>query len=140
MMDEKANAHIQPVTPAGHAESSKRYGFSPAVIAGGFIHVSGQVGIDRTTGKLPTDLATQIENTFDNLAEVLAAAGARLEDIVSLNSYHVGEMHQHMMAFIEARAKRLSGPYPAWTSVGVSQLALPELLVEVSALAAVRPG
>jgi 2-iminobutanoate/2-iminopropanoate deaminase len=50
--------------------------------------VSGGIsGIDRTSGELPDDLATQVRNVFDNVRAVLAAAGGSLEDIVKFNFF-----------------------------------------------------
>jgi enamine deaminase RidA (YjgF/YER057c/UK114 family) len=64
----------------------------------------------------------------------LAETGASLEDVVELTTFHIdlrGEMEQ----FAQVKDEYLLRNYPAWTAVGVTQLALPELRVEIRAVA-----
>jgi 2-iminobutanoate/2-iminopropanoate deaminase len=62
--------------------------YSQAVAASGeFIFVSGQPGIDPVTGEVPAEFERQARNAFDNLARVLAAAGAGMTDIVKTTIY-----------------------------------------------------
>ena len=127
-------AHI-PVVPPANQAAYDRFKFAPAVIVGGVIHVSGQVGRDPVTGKTPADLESQIVNVFDNMQTVLTHAGASFADVFSLNSYHVGDVGAQLTAFLAEKAKRMGEPHPAWTAVGVTGLAGPGMLLEVSALA-----
>ncbi|WP_397416788.1 RidA family protein [Phenylobacterium sp.] len=128
-----------PVIPQARRAAYERSQFAPAVVAGGLIHVSGQVGRDPANGDVPADLETQLTHVFDGLKLVLAEAGAEMSDIISLTSYHVGDMAQHMPAFIATRQRYISDPFPAWTAVGVTALAAPAFLIEVSAIA-LAPG
>lgn len=59
--------------------------YSQAVKAGGFVYVSGLVGIDVTTGALagPT-IQEQTRQALTNCQSVLRAAGASLEDVVEV--------------------------------------------------------
>lgn len=108
------------------------YGYSPAVASGDFLFVSGQVGVD-DNGKPVADPAAQAEAAFANLAEVLAAAGCTFDHVLEITSYHV-DMHEHFEAFAAAKGKAFpAAPYPAWTAIGVSALAIPALLFEVKA-------
>ncbi|WP_374572000.1 Rid family hydrolase [Phenylobacterium sp.] len=134
------NPSVRIIAPAPLAAVGERLGFSPAVLVNGVLHVSGQVGIDLRTGRIPEGLGEQLEHLFDALELVLAEAGASLADVFSLTSYHVGDMSAHVGAFVAARARRMTPPYPAWTSVGVTALAAPGLLVEVTALALAGPA
>lgn len=124
-----------PIIPEARRAAYERAQFAPAVVAGGLIHVSGQVGRDPATGDVPADLETQLTHVFEGLKFVLAEAGAQMSDIISLTSYHVGDMAQHMPAFIAARARYIEGPFPAWTAVAVSALAAPAFQIEVAAIA-----
>lgn len=124
-----------PIIPPSRRAAYERAQFAPAVVAGGLIHVSGQVGRDPATGEVPPDLETQLGHVFEGLKLVLAEAGAQMSDIVSLTSYHVGDMAEHMPAFIAARARYISGDFPAWTAVAVSGLAAPAFKIEVAAIA-----
>ncbi|MEZ6013873.1 MAG: RidA family protein [Planctomycetota bacterium] len=62
--------------------------YSQAVVAGGFVHCSGQIAIDPKTGQLVEgDVAAQTERVLKNLAAVLAEAGSSLNQVVKCNVY-----------------------------------------------------
>ena len=51
--------------------------YSQAVVAGGFVHCSGQIGLDPDTGEIvPGGVAEQTVRVMQNLAQVLVAAGS----------------------------------------------------------------
>jgi 2-iminobutanoate/2-iminopropanoate deaminase len=57
--------------------------YSQAVARAGFLFCSGQVGLDPATGKLAgDDLTAQTRRALENIAAVLAAAGAGFGDVV----------------------------------------------------------
>jgi 2-iminobutanoate/2-iminopropanoate deaminase len=57
--------------------------FAPAVRSGGFIFLSGQVGVDRAAGKLAEGgIEAEARQLFANLATVLDAAGKSFGDVV----------------------------------------------------------
>lgn len=110
------------------------YGYSAAVRSGGFLFVSGQVGVDNEGAAIKAP-AAQFQAAFSNLAEVLAAAGCRFDDVVDVTTFHVN-MHDHFEVF--AAAKRIvfsRPPFPNWTAIGVVTLAEPDLLLEIKAIA-----
>src|SRR5947209_6228380 len=53
-----------------------------AVEAGGWIYVSALFGVDPQTHEIPADARGEAEQVFTNLTAILAAAGARLTDVV----------------------------------------------------------
>ncbi len=58
--------------------------YSQAIVAGGFIFVAGEKGIDRATGKLvPGGIVAETRQTLENIRNILAEAGASLDDAVS---------------------------------------------------------
>jgi 2-iminobutanoate/2-iminopropanoate deaminase len=61
--------------------------YSQAVVAGEFVFTAGQVGIDPTTGEMAEGVAYQAEQAMQNLREVLAAAGAGVDDVVKTTIY-----------------------------------------------------
>jgi 2-iminobutanoate/2-iminopropanoate deaminase len=62
--------------------------YSQAIVAGGFVHCSGQIALDPATGNLVEgDVAAQTERVLKNLAAVLAAAGSDLARAVKCNVY-----------------------------------------------------
>lgn len=57
--------------------------YSQAVVAGGFVHCSGQIALDPASGELVgADAAGQARQALTNLEQVLRAAGAGLDRVV----------------------------------------------------------
>jgi enamine deaminase RidA (YjgF/YER057c/UK114 family) len=61
---------------------------------------------------------------------VLEAAGLGFGDIVEYTTYHVG-LQDSLPDFMAARDEVLAEPWPAWTAIGVSELALPGARLEI---------
>jgi 2-iminobutanoate/2-iminopropanoate deaminase len=62
--------------------------YSQAMQAGGFVFVSGQIGMDPQTGELVAGmLEAETEQALDNLAAVLRAADSSLSDVVKTTIY-----------------------------------------------------
>ena len=58
--------------------------YSQAVRAGATLYLSGQIPLDPSTGEIVQgEIEAQARRVLDNLKAVLAAAGYRLEDVVS---------------------------------------------------------
>lgn len=105
--------------------------YSPAVRAGDFIYVSGQVPKDLRTGALVGDtVEEQAVQVLSNLREVLAAAGASLHDVVAATIYLTNE--QDWASVNDLWKASFSAPYPSRTTVGAR---LRGILIEVSAVA-----
>ena len=108
--------------------------YSRAVIAGNTIYLSGQVPTDLRTGKVVgTDVVTQTQQVLENVRQVLAAAGATLADVVSVNAYLASI--DDWAAFNEVYRDTFQPPYPARTTVGAQ---LHGVLVEISVVAVLR--
>lgn len=111
-----------------------------AVVPAGteLIFVAGQVGM-RVDGSVPPTFAEQAELVFENLAACLAANGAGVETVVKLGVFLVAEQDFELLR--AARERHFGSHRPASTTVYVTQLASPALLVEVEAVAVKRiPG
>lgn len=63
--------------------------YSHAIVANGFVFVSGQGPVNPKTGKMPTDFAGQVRQTLKNVQTILKAAGADMKDVVKVNTYLV---------------------------------------------------
>lgn len=120
------------INPPGTEKIYKSMKFSQAVKSGNTIYVSGQVGVDENF-KPGSGIEEQARLAFLNLQKVLAAAGATLEDIVELVTYHTSM--KDILGFSKVKAKFIAKDYPAWTAVGVTELVLPDILVEIRATA-----
>lgn len=83
----------------------------------------------------PGDMAAQLSQALDNLETVLRDAGMTLADVTRLNYYTTDV--DAFIASAETLAGRLApaGRRPASTLLGVTRLAIPELLVEIEATA-----
>jgi enamine deaminase RidA (YjgF/YER057c/UK114 family) len=110
----------------------QQFHFSPAVRVGKTVHCSGQVG-NAPDGTLDPDPAKQISQAFENVKTVLEEAGASLKDIVEITSFHVG-LNDHIGVFMQVKDGYVKEPYPAWTAVGVAELAF-GALVEIKVTA-----
>ena len=109
---------------------------SQAFRVGDLIITSGQAAIDRN-GQLVgvDDFDAQAEQAFRNLKDLLTAAGSGLDRVVKVTIYltDMGNFPKIMVL----REMWFSKPYPADTIVEVSSLALPELQIEIEAIALV---
>ncbi|CRI57763.1 RidA family protein [Pseudomonas sp. CCOS 191] len=115
-----------------------QFHYSQATRVGDLIWVSGQVGIDSNM-KPESDVAAQTHLAFQSLAKVLQAAGAGLEDVVELTTFHT-RLQTDMPIFASIKDEYFPSRYPSWTAVGITELALPELVVEIRAVAVAGSG
>ncbi len=65
--------------PGGH--------YSHAIVANGFVYVSGQGPADPKTGVAPDAFAEQVRQTLRNVQIILKGAGADMKDVVKINAY-----------------------------------------------------
>ena len=101
---------------------------------GDLLFVSGQAGIDELGQVVgPGDFDAQAERTFRNLERVLAAGGSSLANVVKVTIF-LTDM-ANFPKVVELRGRWFTPPYPADTIVEVTSLALPELELEIEAVA-----
>ena len=116
--------------------------FEPFFISQGFrignlIYLSGQAAIDEQ-GRIvgAGDFDAQAERTFRNISSVLEAGGSSLDRVIKVTIYltDMGNFPKIMAL----RQRWFSAPYPADTIVEVRSLALPDLMLEIEAIALVE--
>ena len=117
-------------------------GYSQIVkVSGGTtIYIAGQVAWDED-GQLvgEGDLEQQARQVFTNLVTALAEAGATPSDLVKVGIYVVDHDLDKLKVIRGVRDQVLNAdPPPASTLLGVERLALPDLLLEVDAIAVVE--
>lgn len=62
--------------------------YSQAIVANGFVFVSGQIPLDPATGQLVTgDIQTQARRCLENLKAILEAAGALMDSLVKVTVF-----------------------------------------------------
>jgi len=103
------------------------------------VHVSGQTSVDVEGKVVGSTHLEQSRVAFGNVLIALAAAGATLDDVAKFNIYMVDYSWDALEALMTAAKEVLGDPYPvtANTLVGVASLWLPDLLVEVDAVAVI---
>jgi 2-iminobutanoate/2-iminopropanoate deaminase len=119
--------------------------YSHGMIAPGgeLVVVAGQVAADRA-GKLvgPGDAVAQTRQAFENVRAVLEAAGSSMRQVVRFQTFltHAADIEGFMQARKELFPRYFpDGVYPPNTILVVSRLVLPDLLVEIEAMA-VKPA
>jgi 2-iminobutanoate/2-iminopropanoate deaminase len=63
--------------------------YSPAVRAGDWLVLAGQIGLEPTTGRLADGVAAQARQVLANLSAVLADCGAALTDVAKTTVFVV---------------------------------------------------
>ena len=121
------------IIPASQQAMYDNFHFAPGVKTGNLLLMSGQVGSD-ASGKSPADYTEQFRLAFQHIEAILTEAGGDLSNIVELTSYHIG-MREHLREFIAVKDEMISEPYPAWTAIGCTELAMPGAVVEIRAQA-----
>ena len=101
---------------------------------GNTIYVSGQIAYS-PEGKLvgEGDMKAQTRQVYQNIKDILAAAGADIRDIIKINTYITDQ--SKFMDMLEVRKEIFGDNPPASTAVVVAGLAFPGLLIEVEAVA-----
>ena len=125
-----------PVVPDGQQQLYDAWHIAPAMRAGDLILCSGVLGRS-ADGSIPDDLDAQFEAAFAAISNVLAAAGASLNDIVELVTYHT-HLESDLEVFHAVKDRHIGAPYPAWTAVEVTALGAgtaPGARVEIKATA-----
>jgi 2-iminobutanoate/2-iminopropanoate deaminase len=110
-------ANKKVVTPKGWPTSPN---YSAGVLIGDTLYVSGQVGQDRASGKVPEDFDAEVKQTLENVGAVLKEAGFDYSDAVSVQVYLTDmSLFQRMNAVYTTYFKE---PRPTRTTVGVAKL------------------
>lgn len=113
-----------------------QFHFAPAVRVGKEVFCSGQLG-NGPDGKIDPDPSVQFGQAFENVRSVLEEAGAKLSDVVEMTTYHVG-LREHIGVFMQVKDGFIKKNYPAWTAIGVSELAFEGAMVEIRVHAIIK--
>ncbi len=111
-------------------EVEKAYGYSHAVKTGSHIKISGAVSIDDEGNPTAVgDIAQQMKNCYSDLEKILKHFNCTFDDVVKEDVFTT-----KMPKFLEVsgyRTEIYKNHYPTGTWLGVKELALPELLIEI---------
>jgi 2-iminobutanoate/2-iminopropanoate deaminase len=123
---------IERLTPPGVA--TPRGPYSPAVRAGDFIYVSGQIPVDPVTNQTVLgDIRQETRQVLSNIERILEGCGATRNDVVKCQVYltDVGEF----AAMNEVYQEFFGESRPARTTIGVASLPLKGAKIEIDAIA-----
>ena len=105
--------------------------YSQAIVAGGFVFCSGTAGIDPATGVAAEGIEAQTEQALQNLAAILAAAGASIADLVKVTIFYADV--DDFAKLNEVYARYMPDPPPARSAP--ANVKLPHgLLISIDAI------
>ena len=114
-----ACVHADDRKPVRPASSSPAGPYTPGILAGGTLYVSGQIGRD-ATGKIAESFEDEVKQCLENAGTVLKEAGYAFSDAVTVQVYLTD------MTLFERMNKvyltYFPEPRPARTTVGVAKL------------------
>jgi 2-iminobutanoate/2-iminopropanoate deaminase len=123
---------IERISPPGAA--APRGPYSPAVRAGDFIYVSGQVPVDPATNQPVTgDIRQETRQVLNNITRLLEACGSSRAEVVKVQVYLTDV--KDFAAMNEVYTEFFGDAKPARTTIGVAALPLPNGKVEIDAIA-----
>ncbi|MEO6366092.1 MAG: Rid family hydrolase [Luteimonas sp.] len=124
--------------PDGWEESYTDLHYTPVLRIGNRVLVSG---IPATQGNTDED---KIRWMFAQLKAHLEKAGASIEDVVEITSYHVAtdnaDFRRKIEPMLKVHREVFRGHYPAWTAVGTTALFSANAPVELRAEAIIGSG
>ncbi len=129
---------VEPAHQGFNPEHLQFAGMSQAVRSGDLVMLSGQVALDANGQIVSDDPLEQARQCLTNIGLALDLAGATFEQVTKLVCYLTDAAH--FPAYSKAKGELFPGTAPASTTVVVSALLDPRMLMEVEAWAYVGPG
>jgi 2-iminobutanoate/2-iminopropanoate deaminase len=110
---------------------------SQGIQFGNLLFISGQAGAGDDGKIVEGGFLAQGEQAFQNLRRALEAGGSSLKDVIKVTIF-VTDMG-HFQDVVTLRRRHFSPPYPADTIAEIKALYDPAAMIEIEAIAAVRP-
>ncbi len=124
------------IVPDAARESYENMGYAPAVKVGDTIYVSGVISVLRGEGSYEERYALGFRDALMWIDEILREAGASLDDVVDITTFHT-DLQRQLQTAIRVRMDVMNAPHPAWTAVGTTALASPNGVTEIKVVAVV---
>jgi len=115
------------------------YGLCEATRHGDTLHIAGQTGMSPEHQIVGGGIRAQAAQAFRNIREIIEAAGAKSENLISLTWYLAEGARSFMEDALDVTAAReevFPGVVTGSTAVRVQSLLTPEILVEIQAVCA----
>src|ERR1700680_4855245 len=107
--------------------------FNPAILVDGTLYVSGQIGRDLKTRKVPANFEAEVRQVLDNIGIILREAKMNYADVVAVQVYLTDmNLFQKMNDIYITYFKT---DRPSRTTLGITKLAVPEAHVEITVTA-----
>ena len=118
----------------GELEHSRAYSRAVKVTGGTTVYLAGIVAdVDAEGNSLAGNFAGQAHRVFERMREVLAEAGGKLEDLVTMTVFITDPRYGD--EFIEIRKQYFPSGFPASALIGCDSLARLSALIEIQAIA-----
>ena len=118
---------------------AEKFGFHLGIRVENTVYVSGTVAWDRDGNIVGQDnMLEQSRQAFSNVKEILAEAGATMDDVVKINAF-LTDINRYS-EYSAARAEAFTNNIPASTAVASPALVEPGLLIEIEAIAEIGSG
>jgi enamine deaminase RidA (YjgF/YER057c/UK114 family) len=126
-----ARQHLR--TYAWH--ESRAFSSAIKVTGGSLVFLAGMTPADEQRRLVGAgDFDRQVEQVWTNIRLAVKKAGGTLADVVAMTVF-LTDM-QHGNRFIELRQKTFGRDFPTSALIGVKELAVPGMLIEIQAIAA----
>jgi 2-iminobutanoate/2-iminopropanoate deaminase len=116
--------------------AARAYSSAVKVTGGTLVFVAGMTPVDeqrRLVGE--GDFDRQVGQVWDNIELALKAAGGKLSDVVTMTVF-ITDM-RNGNRFVELRRQKFAKDFPASALIGIAELAMPGMLIEIQAIAAI---
>ena len=122
-----------PIAPLGMKDQRPRYTLGWRV--GQTIYVAGQLPYDGEGNLIGHgDIKAQARRVFENIRKIVQAGGGTMDDVVKLTVFVTDVRYRE--PYGEVRSEFFGPNPPASTLVQISNLAIPDALIEIEAVAA----
>lgn len=126
--------NVQVIVPENHKTSYDDWGYAPAIRVGNTIYLSGVVSGLIGDGTYEDRYARGFRQALERIESVLKEAGASLDDVVDIMSFHT-DLQRQLEVAVKVRMEVMSPPHPTWTAVGTTALATPDGQTEIRVIA-----
>lgn len=109
---------------------SEEFNYSQGIVENGTFYASGQVALDTSWEIQGDDIESQTRRAFENVGMLLDEVDRDYSDVTKVTSYVINP-HEHLEGIVSVWDELFDAPYPCHTLIGVDQLALEGLLVEI---------
>jgi len=122
------------IVPEQAKSSYENWGYAPAIRVGNTIYVSGVVSVLEGEGSYEERYARGFRTALAWIETVLNEAGAGLDDVVDITSFHT-DLQRQLQTAVKVRMEVMAKPHPTWTAVGTPALATPDGQTEIRVIA-----